>query len=144
MKTDSINYFLGSVKLTGDFNTYSVLNSKTKVVFCETRLSPDQQKSLESNKQQLESKKRQPLTRIILHLAGNLGVEAQAYFQKGDYVTVEGELEMIQNMNSEPTIKIQKNQSDPFNNFSITETKNKEYEYHLNVSKISLLYRTPV
>jgi len=45
MRFGTTSYFLGFVKLTGNFKTYHVQTEKTNVIFCETRLAPAQPKS---------------------------------------------------------------------------------------------------
>ena len=116
MRFGTTSYFLGLVKLTGDFKTYYVQQKKTRVVFCETRLAPARPKS----------QKQKPLTRVMVYLFGTLGLQAQTYYQKGDYVLVQGRL------------KISKKQSKLNNDGgSFLFTK----EYHLNVFKMSLICR---
>ena len=117
MRFGTTSYFLGLVKLTGDFKTYYVQPQKTSVVFCETRLAPARPKS----------QKQKPLTRVIIYFFGTLGNQAQTYYQKGDYVLVQGRL------------KISKNQQSKLsgNELPILSTK----EYHLNVFKMSLICR---
>ena len=138
MRFDSTSYFIGSVKLTGNFQTYYVSTQKTNVIFCEARLAPAQ----------LKSKKIKPLTRIIIYFFGRLGTEAQTYYKKGDYVIVQGRLKFFkpsQPTISEPIIKITKTSGNPLNNFSITEEsivdKEQEYQCHLNVLQMSLICR---
>jgi hypothetical protein len=58
MRIGSTSYFLGSAKLTGDFQTYYVQSKKANVIFCEARLAPAQ----------LKRKDDKPLTRIIIYL----------------------------------------------------------------------------
>jgi len=128
MRFDSTSYFIGSVKLTGDFQTYYVPTKKTNVIFCETRLAPAQ----------LKSQKIKPLTRVIIYFFGRLGAQAQTYYKKGDYVTVQGRLKLFKV--SQPRINIKKIPGNTFNNFSIVEG-GEEYQYHLNVLHMSLIYR---
>jgi len=118
MRFGTSSYFLGLVKLTGDFKTYYVQPQKTSVVFCETRLAPARPKS----------QKKKPLTRVIIYFFGALGTQAQTYYQKGDYVLVQGRL------------KISKKQSSKSNNSEIPPLSTKEY--HLNVFKMSLICRS--
>ena len=118
MRFGTSSYFLGLVKLTGDFKTYYVQSQKTSVVFCETRLAPARPKS----------QKKKPLTRVIIYFFGALGTQAQTYYQKGDYVLVQGRL------------KIFKKQSSKLNNSKIPPLSTKEY--HLNVFKMSLICRS--
>ena len=117
MRFGTTSYFLGLVKLTGDFKTYYVQQKKTRVVFCETRLAPARPKS----------QKQKPLTRVMVYLFGTLGLQAQTYYQKGDYVLVQGRL------------KISKKQSSQSNNNEDKPRLTKEY--HLNVFKMSLICR---
>jgi|TARA_B110000003_G_C16447323_1_gene456502 hypothetical protein len=128
MRFDSASYFIGSVKLTGDFQTYYVPTKKTSVIFCETRLAPAQ----------LKSQKIKPLTRVIVYFFGSLGDQAQTYYKKGDYVTVQGRLKLFKI--SQPKINITKVSGNPFNNFSIGDGGD-EYQYHLNVLNMSLICR---
>ena len=117
MRFGTTSYFLGLVKLTGDFKTYYVQQKKTRVVFCETRLAPARPKS----------QKQKPLTRVMVYLFGTLGLQAQTYYQKGDYVLVQGRL------------KISKKQQSKNNSSDLTNLSTKEY--HLNVFKMSLIFR---
>ena len=117
MRFGTTSYFLGSVKLTGNFKTYYVQTKKTNVVFCETRLAPARPKS----------KKHKPLTRVIIYFFGNLGTQAKNYYQKGDYVLVQGRLKISKEQQSKKDIS----------DMSSFSTK----EYHLNVFKMSLIFR---
>ena len=90
---------------------------KTSVIFCETRLAPARPKS----------KKQKPLTRVIIYFFGKLGTQAKSYYQKGDYVLVQGRLKISKNQQSKKDI----------NDISNFSTK----EYHLNVFKMSLILR---
>jgi len=117
MRFGTTSYFLGLVKLTGDFKTYYVQPQKTSVVFCETRLAPARPKS----------QKQKPLTRVIIYFFGTLGTQAQTYYQKGDYVLVQGRL------------KISKKQHAKSNSREVSTLSTKEY--HLNVFKMSLICR---
>ena len=117
MRFGTTSYFLGLVKLTGDFKTYYVQQKKTRVVFCETRLAPARPKS----------QKQKPLTRVMVYLFGTLGLQAQTYYQKGDYVLVQGRLKISKKQQSKKDIS----------DISSFSTK----EYHLNVFKMSLIFR---
>ena len=117
MRFGTTSYFLGLVKLTGDFKTYYVQQKKTRVVFCETRLAPARPKS----------QKQKPLTRVMVYLFGTLGLQAQTYYQKGDYVLVQGRLKISKKQQSKKDIS----------DISSFSTK----EYHLNVFKMSLICR---
>ena len=118
MRFGTTSYFLGFVKLTGNFKTYHVQMEKTNVIFCETRLAPAQPKS----------QKKKPLTRVIIYFFGHLGTEAQMYYQKGDYVLVQGRL------------KIYKRPLSKLDDIKLSFSSMKEY--HLNVFKMSLIYRS--
>jgi|TARA_B100000683_G_scaffold84003_1_gene82936 single-stranded DNA-binding protein len=117
MRFGTTSYFLGLVKLTGDFKTYYVQQKKTRVVFCETRLAPARPKS----------QKQKPLTRVMVYLFGTLGLQAQTYYQKGDYVLVQGRLKIVKKQD----LKSKGSQTPPL----ITK------EYHLNIFKMSLICR---
>ncbi len=117
MRFGTTSYFLGLVKLTGDFKTYYVQPQKNNVIFCETRLAPARPKS----------QKKKPLTRVIIYFFGALGTQAQTYYQKGDYVLVQGRLKTLKKQQS----KLNETES------TILSTK----EYHLNVFKMSLICR---
>ena len=117
MRFGTTSYFLGAVKLTGDFKAYYVQTKKTKVVFCETRLAPARPRS----------KRQKPLTRIIIYFFGKLGTQAENYYQKGDYVLVQGRLKISKKQQSKKDIS----------DISSFSTK----EYHLNVFKMSLILR---
>ena len=117
MRFGTTSYFLGAVKLTGDFKAYYVQTKKTKVVFCETRLAPARPRS----------KRQKPLTRIIIYFFGKLGTQAENYYQKGDYVLVQGRLKISKKQQSKKDIS----------DISSFSTK----EYHLNVFKMSLIFR---
>ena len=117
MRFGTTSYFLGAVKLTGDFKAYYVQTKKTKVVFCETRLAPARPRS----------KRQKPLTRIIIYFFGKLGTQAENYYQKGDYVLVQGRLKISKKQQSKKDIS----------DMSSFSTK----EYHLNVFKMSLILR---
>ena len=126
MRIGSTSCFLGSAKLTGDFQTYYVQSKKANVIFCEARLAPAQ----------LKRKDDKPLTRVIIYLFGPLANEAKKIYKKGDYVTVQGRLKVFKK--SQPKLEIIKNSLDPFNNFSIVE-KGGESQYHLYVSKMNFI-----
>jgi single-stranded DNA-binding protein len=117
MRFGTTSYFLGLVKLTGDFKTYYVQSQKASVIFCETRLAPARPKS----------QKQKPLTRVIIYFFGTLGTQAQTYYQKGDYVLVQGRLKISKKQNSKLTQR----------ELPLRSTK----EYHLNVFKMSLICR---
>jgi len=117
MRFGTTSYFLGLVKLTGDFKTYYVQTHKTSVIFCETRLAPARPKS----------QKQKPLTRVVIYFFGTLGTQAQTYYKKGDYVLVQGRLKISKKQHSKLDIS----------ETSLLSTK----EYHLNVFKMSLICR---
>ena len=117
MRFGTTSYFLGFVKLTGNFKTYYVKTKKTSVLFCETRLAPARPRS----------KKHKPLTRVIIYFFGKLGTQAKSYYQKGDYVLVQGRLKISKKQQSKNDINERANSS----------TK----EYYLNVFKMSLIFR---
>ena len=117
MRFGTTSYFLGLVKLTGDFKTYYVQPQKNNVIFCETRLAPARPKS----------QKQKPLTRMVVYFFGALGTQAQTYYQKGDYVLVQGRL------------KISKKQQSKVGDSGLSPLATKEY--HLNVFKMSLICR---
>jgi len=117
MRFGTTSYFLGLVKLTGDFKTYYVQTKKTNVIFCETRLAPAQPKS----------QKQKPLTRVIIYFFGKVGTQAQTYYQKGDYVLVQGRLKISKKQQLKPDSA----------KTSFLSTR----EYHLNVFKMSLICR---
>jgi single-stranded DNA-binding protein len=117
MRFGTTGYFLGLVKLTGNFKTYYVETKKTRVIFCETRLAPARPMS----------KKQKPLTRVIIYFFDVLGTKAKTYYQKGDYVLVQGRLKILKKQNSSQT----------FSQLPVLSTK----EYQLNVFKMSLIYR---
>ena len=117
MRFGTTSYFLGLVKLTGDFKTYYVQTHKTSVIFCETRLAPAQPKN----------QKQKPLTRVVIYFFGTLGTQAQTYYKKGDYVLVQGRLKISKKQESKLDV----------NEKPLLSTK----EYHLNVFKMSLICR---
>ena len=117
MRFGTTSYFLGLVKLTGNFQTYYIRGRKSKVIFCEARLAPARPKS----------RKRKPLTRIIIYFFGALGDQAETYYQKGDYVLVQGRLKFFKKQ--------------PIYN-SLEAMTYPTKEYHLNVIKMSLIRRT--
>jgi len=114
MRFGTTGYFFGLVKLTGNFQTYYTRGKKSRVIFCETRLAPARPKS----------RKRKPLTRIIIYFFGALGNQVETYYKKGDYVLVQGRLKLFK----------KKSKSNLFEDISYP-TK----EYHLNVIKMSLI-----
>lgn len=117
MRFGTTSYFLGLVKLTGNCQTYYTRGKKSRVIFWETRLAPARPKS----------KKRKPLTRVIIYFFGALGNQAETYYQPGDYVLVQGRLKLF---------KKQPNTSQ----FNVPGYPTKEY--HLNVIKMSLIQRS--
>jgi single-stranded DNA-binding protein len=117
MRFGTTNYFLGLVRLTGNFQTYYTKEKKTRVIFCETRLAPARPKS----------RKRKPLTRVTIYFFGALGTQAETYYQNGDYVLVQGRLKFFK---KQPKLTN--------DNISVFPTK----EYHLNVIKMSLIRRS--
>jgi len=117
MQFGTTNYFLGIVKLTGNFQIYYTKEKKRRFIFCESRLSPAQQKI----------QKRKPLTRIIVYFFGALGNQAEKYYKKGDYVLVQGKLKLRSHSRKSNTLRV--------NLFPIKE-------YHLNVIKMSLIHRS--
>ena len=116
MRFGTTSYFLGVVKLIGNFKTYSTKGKKSRVILCETILAPARPKS----------RKKKPLTRVIIYLFGALGNQAETYYKKGDYVLIHGRLKIFK--------KLPK-----MNNSEITVFPKKEY--HLNVIKMSLIRR---
>jgi len=117
MRFGTTGYFLGLVKLTGNFQTYYTRGKKSRVIFCETRLAPARPKS----------RKRKPLTRITIYFFGALGTQVENYYKKGDYVLVQGRLKLFK-----------KHQKSNIFGSSSYPTK----EYHLNVMKMSLIRRS--
>ena len=116
MRFGTTSYFLGLVKLTGNFQTYYTRGRNSKVIFCEARLAPGRPKS----------RKRKPLTRIIIYFFGALGNQAETYYQKGDYVLVQGRLKLLKKKPISNSLDVM-----------VYPTK----EYHLNVIKMSLIRR---
>lgn len=117
MRFGTTGYFSGFVRLTGDFQTYSTREKKNRVIFCEARLSPARPKS----------RKRKPLTRVIISFFGALGNQAETYYKKGDYVLVQGRLKLFK--------KQKKSNQIDFMAYPIKE-------YHLTVMKMSLIRRS--
>lgn len=117
MRFGTTSYFLGLVKLTGNFQTYSTRGKKTRVIFCEARLAPARPKS----------QKRKPLTKIIVYFFGALGNQVETYYKKGDYVLVQGRLKLFKKQPRSNQIDV-----------VVYPTK----EYHLNVMKMSLIRRS--
>ena len=117
MRFGTTNYFLGLVKLTGNFQTYYTRGKKSRVVFCETRLAPARPKS----------RKRKPLTRIIIYFFGALANQVEAYYQPGDYVLVQGRLKLFKK---------------PLKPSLLEDGFYPIKEYHLTVTKLSLIQRS--
>lgn len=117
MRFGTTSYFLGFVKLTGNFQTYSTQTKKSRVLFCEARLAPARPKS----------RKEKPLPRMIIYFFGALGNQVETYYKKGDYVFVQGRLKLFKKQDKS-------NQS----GIMVYPTK----EYHLNVTKLSLIRRS--
>ena len=116
MRFGTTNYFLGVVKLTGNFKTYHTRGEKSRVIFCETRLAPARPKS----------RKQKPLARVIVYFFGALGTQVENYYRKDDYVLVQGRLKLFKKQPKQDS-----------SNNSLFPTK----EYHLNVIKMSLIHR---
>lgn len=116
MRFGTTSYFLGLVKLTGNFQTYYTREKKSPVIFCETRLAPARPKS----------RRRKPLTRVTIYFFGALGTQVKTYYKKGDYVLVQGRLKLFKKQKKSNTLL----------SYSYP-TK----EYHLNVMKMSLIRR---
>ena len=116
MRFGTTSYFLGVVKLIGNFKTYSTKGKKSRVILCETILAPARPKS----------RKKKPLTRVIIYIFGALGNQAETNYQKGDYVLVHGRLKLFKTAPKQ-------------NNSTITLFPMKAY--HLNVIKMSLIRR---
>lgn len=85
MRFGTTNYFLGLVKLTGNFQTSYTREKKSRVIFCETRLAPARPKS----------QKRKPLTKIVIYFFGAIGNQVETYYKTGDYVLVQGRLKLL-------------------------------------------------
>lgn len=115
MRFGTTSYFLGLVQLTGDFKFYKT-KKKSRVIFCEARLAPARPKS----------RKRKPLTRVIIYFFGNITNQVETYYKKGDYVLVQGRLKIFKKKQN-------------LNQFNMTLYPTKEY--HLNVIKMSLVRR---
>jgi single-stranded DNA-binding protein len=116
MRFGTTGYFLGFVKLTGNFQTYYTREKKSRVIFCETRLAPARPKS----------RKRKPLTRITVSFFGALGTQVETHYKKGDYVLVQGRLKLLK--------KQRKSNTDITSSYPIKA-------YHLTVMKMSLIRR---
>ena len=116
MRFGSSGYFSGIFKLVGDFKIYYTRETKNRVIFCEAVSAPARPKS----------RKKKPLTRVIIYFFGSLGDRAESYYKKGDYVLVEGRLKLFKRS----TEKIQAQTI----LFPIKE-------YRLNVIKMSLVRR---
>ena len=119
MRFGTTSYFLGVVKLIGDFKTYSIQDKKSRVILCEAVLAPARPKS----------RKKKPLTRVILYFFGALGTQAETYYNKGDYVLVQGRLKIFK-------------KSSKITNLELNVFPMKEY--HLNVIKMSLIRRKEI
>ena len=119
MRFGTTSYFLGLVKLTGNFRTYYTQGKKSRVVFCETRLAPARPKS----------RKRKPLPRVIIYFFGPLANQAETYYKQGDYVLVQGRLKLFKKQ--------------PKSNL-LTDDGYPTKEYHLNVIKMSLIQRVKI
>ena len=70
MRFGTTSYFLGLVKLTGNFQTYYTRGKKSRVIFCETRLAPARPKS----------RKRKPLTRVIIYFFGGAPKKLKTFY----------------------------------------------------------------
>lgn len=116
MRFGSSGYFSGIFKLVGDFKIYYTRETKNRVIFCEAVSAPARPKS----------RKKKPLTRVVIYFFGSLGDRAESYYKKGDYVLVEGRLKLFKR-------SVEKIQS------QITLFPIKEYR--LNVIKMSLIRR---
>ena len=116
MRFGTTGYFLGIIKLVGDFKIYYTRETKNRVIFCEARLAPARPKS----------RKKKPLTPVMLYFFGSLGNQAESYYKKGDYVLAQGRLKLFKRSR-------EKTQSQTL----VFPVK----EYRLNVSNMSLLHR---
>ena len=116
MRFGSSGYFSGIFKLVGDFKIYYTRETKNRVIFCEAVSAPARPKS----------RKKKPLTRVVIYFFGSLGDRAESYYKKGDYVLVEGRLKLFKR-------SAEKVQSQTIL-FPIKE-------YRLNVIKMSLVRR---
>lgn len=85
MRFGTTGYFIGIVKLVEDFKLYHTNKTKNRVVFCTSVLSPALRKS----------RKKKPLTRIVLYFFGTLGSQVETHYKKGDYVLVQGRLKIF-------------------------------------------------
>jgi single-stranded DNA-binding protein len=117
MRFGTINYFLGTVRLSSNFQTSYIIGKKGKkrlVISCETYLAPARPKS----------KKKKLLTRIIIHFSSALGNQVHNSYKKGDYALVQGQLRLVTEQ-----LKLNKIETDllPTN------------EYQLILRKISLI-----
>jgi single-stranded DNA-binding protein len=117
MRFGTTGYFLGIVKLVGDFKVYYTRETKNRVVFCEALIAPARPKS----------RRKKPLTRVMIYFFGSLGNQAESYYKKGDYVLAQGRLKLFKRSTS-------KLQSQTLL-FPIKE-------YRLNVIKMSLIHRS--
>jgi len=116
MRFGTASYFIGIVKLTGNFETYYIKKKKSWVTFCEARIGPARPRS----------RKQKPLTRVIIYLTGIVGNQVKTYYKEGDFVLVHGRLKIFK------THRKVINRS--LNSFS-------PKEYHLGVIKMSLILR---
>lgn len=116
MRFGTTSYFLGLVKLTGNFKTYYTRKKKSRIIFCEARLAPARPKS----------RKRKPVTRVIVYFFGALGNQVETYYKKGDYVLVQGRLKIFK---KKPKFDQRQSLTYPVK------------EYHLNVIRMSLIRR---
>lgn len=117
MRFGTTSYFLGIVKLVGNFKVYSTRETKNRVIFCEAILAPARPKS----------RKKKPLTRIMIYFFGALGNQAETYYKKDDYVLVQGRLKLLKQSSQ------------------IAQSKTILFpikEYQLNVIKMSLIRRS--
>jgi single-stranded DNA-binding protein len=114
MRFGTTGYFTGIVKLVGDFKIYYTRETKNRVIFCEAILPPAR----------VKSRKKKPLTRIIIYFFGSFGDQAESYYKKGDYVVAQGRLQLFKRSKKQAQEK----------SFLIKE-------YRLNVTNISLIHR---
>jgi single-stranded DNA-binding protein len=117
MRFGTTSYFLGLVKLTENFRTYSTREKKSRVIFCETRLAPSR----------IKSRKQKPLTRVIIYLFGAFGNQAETYYKKGDYVLVQGRLKLFKRQQKTNHLE---------------RSSFYKKEYHLHVMRMSLICRS--
>jgi len=117
MRFGTTGYFLGIIKLVGNFRVYYTRETKNRVVFCEAILAPARP----------NSRKKKPLTPVMLYFFGTLGNQAESYYKKGDYVLVQGRLKIFKRSRKKTQLQ------------TLTVPVK---EYRLNVSKISLIHRS--